>query len=106
MASATPPPASPEDDGVLAAHLAYLGGLVDRGIILVNGPFRQIDDPRLRGMSLYTVDPDEARGLANDDPAVKHGWFQIVLDEWMFPAIARTLGDRTDVEVDVPEVSH
>jgi uncharacterized protein len=96
------PPDGPEDDGIQAAHLAYLNELVARGIILVNGPFRSIDDPVLRGMSLYTVPPDEARALANDDPAVRAGWFRIVIDEWMFPAAPRAIGDRVDFELDVP----
>lgn len=98
-----PPPDGPDDDAIGAAHVAYLRGLVEAGTILANGPVRRIDDGRLRGMSLYTVGPDEARQLANDDPAVKAGWFEIVVDEWMFPAVPRVIGDRVDLEIDVPE---
>ena len=99
-----PPPDGPDDDAIQAAHLAYLRGLVEAGTILVNGPVRRVDDPRMRGLSLYTVGPDEARRLANADPAVRAGWFEIVVDEWMFPAVPRTIGDRTDLELDVPEL--
>ncbi len=98
-----PPPDGPDDEAIQAAHVAYLRGLVEAGTILVNGPVRRIDDARLRGMSLYTLGPDEARRLANDDPAVRAGWFAIVVDEWMFPSVPRTIGDRVDLEVDVPE---
>ncbi len=102
MAHPDRPAPGPGDEAIHAAHLAYLGALVRRGTILVNGPFASVDEPRLRGMSLYTVGPEEARRLANEDPAVRAGWFEIVLDEWMFRAIPRTIGDRVDLEIDVP----
>jgi uncharacterized protein YciI len=98
-----PPPDGPEDDAIQAAHVAYLRGLVEEGTILVNGPVRRIDDPRIRGMSLYTLGPDDARRIASADPAVRAGWFEIAVDEWVFPAVPRTIGDRADLEVDVPE---
>jgi len=98
-----PPADGPDDDALQAAHVAYLSRLVEAGTILANGPVRRIDDPGIRGMSLYTVGPDDARRIANADPAVRAGWFEIVVDEWMFPAEPRTIGDRVDLEVDVPE---
>jgi uncharacterized protein YciI len=98
----TPPPDSPDDDELQAAHIRYLSGLVAEGTILANGPVQRIDDRRLRGLSLYTVDVDEARRLANADPAVKAGWFEIVVDQWIFPAVPRSIGDRVDLEIDVP----
>lgn len=102
MTPKAPPPASPEDDEIFAGHLRYLRGLVDQGVILANGPAQQIDDPLLRGISLYQVGPDEARRLASEDPAVKAGWFELKVDQWMIPVNPRTIADRTDVEHDVP----
>lgn len=98
-----PPADGPDDDALQAAHVAYLSRLVEAGTILANGPVRRIDDPGVRGMSLYTVGPDDARRIANADPAVRAGWFVVMVDEWMFPAVPRTIGDRVDLEVDVPE---
>ena len=60
----TPAPDSPDDDRIPEAHLAYLHGLQDRGLILVNGPVQRADDPRFRGMTIYSVPADEARRLA------------------------------------------
>jgi uncharacterized protein len=102
MSHPEPPPDAPDDDAIQAAHLAYLRGLVEEGTILVNGPVQRIDDPRIRGMSLYTVGVDEARRLAMADPAVRAGWFEILVDEWIFPAVPRTIGDRVDLERDIP----
>jgi len=96
------PPRGPDGDRIQEAHLAYLNGLVADGTILANGPFRPIDDPSLRGMSLYTVGAEEARRLAEADPGVRAGWFAIRVDEWIFPAVPRAIGDRTDLELDVP----
>lgn len=102
MSHPNPPPDSPEDADIQAAHINYLRGLVEDRTILVNGPVKRIDDPKLRGMSVYMVGPDEARELANEDPAVRAGWFEVVVDEWMFPAFPRTIGDRHDLEIEVP----
>lgn len=98
-----PPPDGPEDDAIQAAHVRYLRGLHAQGIILANGPFKRIDDTEIRGLGLWTVGPDEARRLIAEDPAVEAGWFVAKVDEWIFPAVPRTIGDRHDLEVDVPE---
>jgi len=50
------------------AHLAHLADLGSRGIIAANGPLLDQSDPTMRGMSVYTVGPDEARRLAEQDP--------------------------------------
>lgn len=99
----SPPPDGPDDDAIGLAHRKYLGDLVQKGIILANGPVKRIDDPRSRGMSLYLVPPDEARAFAHEDPAVKAGWFDVWVDEWMIPVRPKTIADRTDVEIEVPE---
>ena len=93
-----PLPDSPDDERIQAAHLAYLAGLRDEGIIALNGPIRFKDSREFRGMSVYTVDAEEARAYALADPAVKAGWFKIVVDSWWLPAIPVTLGNRVDIE--------
>ena len=93
------PPDSPDDDRIQAEHLAYLGGLREQGIIALNGPVRFKDSPNFRGMTIYTVDVEEARAYAENDPAVKAGWFEVVVDGWWLPVIPVTLGDRVDIEV-------
>ena len=92
------PADSPDDDRIQAEHVAYLGGLRERGIIALSGPVRSKDSPNLRGVSIYTVDVDEARAFALADPAVKAGWFEVVVDGWWIPSIPVTLGDRVDLE--------
>jgi uncharacterized protein YciI len=94
----TPVPDDPDDDRIQQEHLAYLHGLQDQGLILVNGPVRRADDPRFRGMSIYAVPVDEARRLALDDPAVRAGWFEPHVDGWLIPAEPVALGTRVEVE--------
>lgn len=89
---------SPDDERIQADHVAYLAGLRDRGIIALNGPVRFKDSPTFRGMTIYTVDVEEARAHALQDPSVKAGWFKVVVDSWWLPAIPVTLGDRVDID--------
>lgn len=98
-----PPPDTPDDHRIQVEHIKYLGDLIEKGIILANGPVRRADDAQLRGMSLYLTGIDEARAYANADPAVQAGWFDIVADEWLIPVRPRIIADRTDLEIDVPE---
>lgn len=102
VSPAVPVPDTPEDDQIQAAHIRYLTGLVDQGKILANGPVRRHDDQKIRGLSLYSVDLEEAMALAKEDPAVKAGWFELVCDTWLIPARPATIGDRVDLEIDVP----
>ena len=99
-----PPPDGPDDDAIQDAHVRYLRKLNREGIILVNGPFKRIDDTEIRGMGLWLVSPEEARRLIAEDPAVKAGWFTPKIDEWIFPAdVPKTIADRHDLEIEVPE---
>lgn len=103
VAAPNPPPDGPEDDAIQKAHIRYLRGLNKQGIILVNGPFKRIDDTETRGMGLWLVGPEEARRLIADDPAVRAGWFVPKIDEWIFPADDKRIGDRHDLEIDIPD---
>src|SRR3954471_10661118 len=101
------PPALDEDGSTALhhAHLAYLGGLTERGIIAVNGPLLDQSDPSMRGMSIYTVSVDEARRLAEDDPAVRAGRFRVDVARWCvaagrvaFPEHDGPVGERVAFE--------
>ena len=93
------PPDGPDDDAIQAAHLAYLGSLWEQGLVAINGPIRGGDTDGWRGLTIYTVDVDEARGLALQDPAVKAGWLDVVVDRWLVKAVPQTVGTRVDLEV-------
>lgn len=87
------------------AHLAHLAGLIDRGIIAANGPLRDQSDETIRGMSVWTVGPEEARRLAESDPAVQAGRFRVDVARWCvsagriaFPEYDGPVGDRVPFE--------
>ena len=87
------------------AHLAHLGDLVARGIIAANGPLLDQSDPTMRGMSVYTVPVDEARRLAESDPAVRAGRFRVDVARWCvaagrvaFPEQDGPVGERVRFE--------
>jgi hypothetical protein len=47
-------------------------------------------DDRFRGLSILDVEPDEARRLKEQDPAVQAGRFTVLVMPWMVPAGAMT----------------
>ena len=101
-----PPELSEEDSTALHhAHLAHLAGLGRRGIIAANGPLRDQSDETIRGMSVWTVDVDEARRLAEQDPAVVAGRFRVDVARWAvaagrvaFPEQDAPVGERVGFE--------
>jgi uncharacterized protein YciI len=96
---ADPAPDGPDDDAIQAAHLAYLADLQERGIIAINGPIRPADTSGWLGLSIYTVDVDEARVLAMQDPAAQAGWFDVIVDRWLVKAVPQTVGTRVDLDL-------
>jgi uncharacterized protein len=81
------PAMSDEDAAALQdRHLAYGADLQDRGVVLARGPLTDQDDPRLRGMSIWSVDAATARELAQHDPAVRAGRLAVQVMTWMMPA--------------------
>ena len=86
----TPPDLDEEASTALHhAHLAYLADQADLGrrdIIAANGPLLYQSDETMRGMSVYTVDADEARQLAEQDPAVRAGRFRVDVARWAVAA--------------------
>lgn len=62
-------------------HLAYLGGLYEKGIIQLNGPTDGEDE--IRGFSVYAVaTKEEATRLASEDPMVKAGRLVVEVRPW------------------------
>ncbi len=79
-----------ESTKIQQAHLAYLGGLYEQGIICMNGPFG--DDGDIRGATVYRVSSaEEALRLASNDPAVKAGRLTVEVHPWW---LARGSGVR------------
>jgi len=72
------PGSTAELEKLQAAHLAHIGKMAESGKLIVAGPFTDGGD--LRGMFIFRVDTlEEAKALAEQDPAVKAG--RLVL-EW------------------------
>ena len=85
------PPDAPELSDEEAAelqdrHLAFRADLRDRGVLVGGGPLLDQDDERLRGISIMSVDPETARRLSQDDPAVQAGRLAVQVMTWMVPA--------------------
>lgn len=74
--------AIPETEANQTQHLAHLGELWKAGRIVVAGPFDGQDDDSFRGMCLYRASPEEARRLAEADPAVQAGRLRIEVMTW------------------------
>ncbi len=94
------PPDGPDDDRIQAEHIAYLRGLASRARSRSTGRSGRSTRPSWRGLTVYLVDVDEARALANADPAVQAGWFDVVVDPWWIPAREVTLGNRVDLTLE------
>lgn len=63
------------------AHLQYLFGLIEDGVILINGPLRGNDT--IRGISIYKSDDvGEVVRIASEDPAVKAGRLIVEAYPW------------------------
>ena len=65
------------------AHLAHLADLHEAGYLLAAGP---LADEKFRGLSILNVDPERARELKEQDPAVQVGRFSVKVMPWMLPA--------------------
>ena len=67
-------------------HLAFRAELRDRGLLLGGGPLVDQDDERLRSIAIMACDPETARRLSNEDPAVQAGRLAAEVMTWMVPA--------------------
>ena len=75
-----------EADELQGRHLAFRADLRDRGDLIAGGPLVEQDDERLRSISIWTCDPETARRLSNEDPAVQAGRLAVEVMTWMVPA--------------------
>ena len=81
-----PPPMTAEEEAELQdRHLDHLATMHEAGKIAAVGPALD-PDHRYRGMAIYPVGVDEARAIAETDPAVRAGRFDVVAFGWMVPA--------------------
>jgi uncharacterized protein YciI len=85
-------PDAPElDDEAAAAlqnaHMAHLADLHEAGHLLAAGP---LSDEKFRGLTILSVEPERARELKEQDPAVQIGRFSVKVMPWTVPAGAMT----------------
>jgi uncharacterized protein YciI len=75
-----------EEDALQEQHVAHIMSMVESGAALAAGPFTEQSDPSLRGLAIFLTGPDEARALAEEDPAVRRGRLAIEVLTWLTPA--------------------
>jgi uncharacterized protein YciI len=72
-----------EAEAIQVQHLAHLTKMGESGKMMVAGPFGDQRDPSLRGACIYRVPTaEEARTLAEADPAVKSGRLRVEVVTW------------------------
>jgi uncharacterized protein len=64
------------------AHLAHLDAMAAAGKLAGAGPFSEQPDETLRGLCFYRCGIDEARELAERDPAVRAGRMSVDVFTW------------------------
>ena len=74
----------PELDRLQEQHLAHLDRLRAEGHLLAAGPFDDQPNVTWRGLCLYATGVDQARALAEQDPAVQAGRLRIDAWQWWF----------------------
>ena len=75
-----------ELERIQRAHLAHHARLRASGQVVTNGPVIDPPDPSLRGLTFYrTGSLEEARRLAEADPAVRAGRLVVDIMTWYCP---------------------
>ena len=81
-----------EAEGLQRRHQSHILSLIESGAAYAGGPFTDHSNPSLRGLVLFAVPLDEARGLAAEDPAVRAGQLVAESYTWWMPAGSLDLG--------------
>jgi uncharacterized protein YciI len=86
----TPASPTPYDDGKLdriqSEHLSFHASMREAGHVVTNGPLRGQPDEDLRGLTFYRVGSlEQARRLAESDPAVQAGRLEVQVMTWLCP---------------------
>ena len=77
------PEVTPATQELQKQHIAHLTRMGEEGRIVVAGPFSDQRDVTMRGACLYRVgSAEEARALAEQDPAVKAGRLRVEVVTW------------------------
>lgn len=77
------PEVTPATEALQKRHLAHLETMHAAGKMVIAGPLGDQPDPTLRGVCLYRVGSvDEARALAEQDPAVQAGRLKVEAMTW------------------------
>jgi uncharacterized protein len=71
-----------ESDRLQRQHLGHLQAMQQGGALLLSGPFSDQPDESLRGLCIYRVGLEDARRMAESDPAVRRGRLRIVAFKW------------------------
>lgn len=72
-----------EAQALQAKHIGHLTKMGEAGKALVCGPFGNQQDPAYRGACIYRVaTPEEARALAEQDPAMQAGQLRAEVITW------------------------
>ena len=88
------PEQTEESAKIQEAHMANIGRLAEEGKLILAGPFAGSGD--LRGLFLFDATTvEEARALADTDPAVKAGRLRVDLIPWYGPTGIRYDGMPT-----------
>jgi hypothetical protein len=82
------------------SHMSHLADLHQAGHLLAAGPLM---DEHFRGLSILNVDPETARQLMEEDPAVRARRFDVLVMPWMVPGGAMTFS-ATDFPRSMAEV--
>jgi uncharacterized protein YciI len=74
-----------EAEALQKRHIAHLEAMGKAGNAVVAGPFSDQADPAYRGACIYRVgSAEEARRLAEQDPAVQAGQLRVEVMTWWF----------------------
>lgn len=77
-------------------HIAHHAALRDSGEVVTNGPVLDQGDEALRGLTVYRVGSlEDARRLAEADPAVRAGRLEVELMRWLCPPHTMRLRGHT-----------